>query len=98
MRWLYRTKARTATLNEGARDVLTDTAAANLHERCAIENLKYAIFPANRLRQKQPLECLVRVHERHSKRVGYVLLGEWKLDARILDQTCLLGTRPRAEI
>jgi len=93
MRCLYRTNARTAILNEGTRHVLTDTATGNVLERRAIENLEYAIFPANRLRQKQPLERLIRVNERHSKRVGYVLLGEWKLDARILDQACLLGTQ-----
>jgi hypothetical protein len=95
MRCLYRTKARTATLNEGTRHVMIDGAAGDLHESRTIEHLEYPIFPTDHLRQKEPLECLVRVHERHSKCVGYVLLGEWKLDGRILDQACLLGTQEK---
>ena len=72
---------------------MIDGAAGDLHESRTIEHLEYPIFPADHLRQKEPLECLVRVHERHSKCVGYVLLGEWKLDARILDQTRFLSAR-----
>ena len=72
--------------------MLIDAGAGNALKRRAIKNLEYTIFPAHRLRQEQPLKCLVRVHERHSQRVGYVLLSEWKLDSCILDQACLLGT------
>ena len=37
------------------------------------------------------------MHERHSKRVGYVLLGEWKLDARVLDQARFLSAREEVQ-
>src|SRR4029077_10342903 len=89
MRCLYRTKARTATLNEGTRHVMIDGAAGDLHESRTIEHLEYPIFPADHLRQKEPLECLVRVHEGHSKCVGSVLLGEWKLGGCFLYQVLL---------
>ena len=79
MRPLYRTRSAAATSNEGPLVVLIDAAASYCSERRAIEQLEDMIFPADSLAHVQTLERLVGMDERHSERVGDMLLRERKL-------------------
>jgi len=75
---------------------LGDVAPGDTGQRCMVDHFKDAVFPTNRLAHEQTLEGLVGVHERHSQRVGKVLLSEWKLDATILDQARLLRSHDQS--
>lgn len=76
---------------------LGEVAPGDPGQRCTVDHFEDAVFPANRLAYEQTLEGLVGVHERHSQRVGKVLLGEWKLDATILDQARLFCPREQMQ-
>jgi hypothetical protein len=84
---------RRHTSNEGPGTVFGDFTARNARERCPIDDFKQAVFPANGLGDEQPLERLVGVNKRHSERVGKMLLGEWELDASVLDQAGFFRAR-----
>src|SRR5690242_3850916 len=88
---LYRTGSAAATSNEWPAVMLIDIGAGDGRQCLAIGYLEYTIFPPHRLGQEKASERLVRVHERHSERVGEMLLREWKLDRAVLDQTCFFG-------
>jgi hypothetical protein len=77
--------------------MLRDFAAGDVRERGTIGYFKQTVFPANGLGDKQPPERLVGMNQRHAKRIGKVLLGEWKLDASVLDQSGFLGPRKKMQ-
>src|SRR5690242_1183553 len=97
MRCLYRTRRHIATSNKRTRYALIDSAAGNVLKGRAVNDFKYAIFPTDRFCQKQTFKCLVGMHQRHSQRIGDVLLGERKLDGRTFDQACLLCARKKMQ-
>jgi hypothetical protein len=45
-------------------------AAGDIHQSRAINYFKYTVFPANCLAEKQSLERLVCMNQRHAQRIG----------------------------
>jgi len=77
--------------------MLRHFASGNVREGGTIGYFKQAVFPADGLGDEQPLERLVGVNQRHAECIGKVLLGKWKLDASVLDQSGFLGPRKKMQ-
>jgi len=93
---LYRTIPGAAISNKGPGTLLSDVTTSDGGKRWTVNHFKDAVLPTNRVADEQPLERLVGVHQRHTERIGEMLLCEWKLDASIFDQAGLF--RPHKQM